>query len=249
MEKQPKKQFNDLVPRPTELLYFAESFDTYAKEVLPSHLRSRRTPSSRAPTSTSSQPWNASPQNASTPMGSSKVMAEASPSTSTVSSTSHRTSSAAPSSKSSNSIPLQHTVKSAPPRKEAQSPIPITGQIFERLGTRGKEYVNDRQGTILSPPMVKNTDASAPRPKRTQIGRHTITLTATEVFVNHYPLHMNDYEMGGAFLRTLEKHPDKVDDLVQALRQGLEDWEGIPGWVVLPTGVAVQQGGSAVRNA
>lgn len=108
--------------------------------------------------------------------------------------------------------------------------------------------MNDPNGTITSPPIVKPHNPSAPQHTTVLIGRHIITLTRTELFVNRTPLHMDNRDMGLQFLETLKQHPGLLDSLDQALGQGLENWNGIPGWVVRPSMEATEEGAARVRN-
>ncbi|KAH6616470.1 hypothetical protein C7974DRAFT_45351 [Boeremia exigua] len=113
-------------------------------------------------------------------------------------------------------------------------PMPITGQIPERYGMRPREYINDPNGNILSPPKVKGEDTSSSQQREERVGRHVIRLNATDITINGHSLHMANYEMGQQFFKSLLKHHDKLDRLDEALGQGLENWEGIPDWWVMP---------------
>ncbi|KAJ4994034.1 hypothetical protein SVAN01_00511 [Stagonosporopsis vannaccii] len=247
MDQRPKRQNNDFVPAPAALLKLAASFDTYAKEVLPSRESSPGLSSSRAPhrAETKSRGVHARPQPT---MARSEAKIAASSSSSALSSHSNRTSFAVPSSTSSNYIPPETIAEDKPRHQEAQRPIPATKQIFEHTSIKGREYINDPEGTILSPPKVKIQDASAPLQRKVQIGRHIITLTPTELFVNRHSLHMSNHDMGVQFIETLKQHPELLDSLEQALGKGLQNWGGIPKWIVRPTMEATRQDATGVRD-
>lgn len=96
-----------------------------------------------------------------------------------------------------------------------------------------REYMNDTQGTILSPPVVR--PSRTPPTMTASIGSYLITLEATQLKINHRSLRVNDYDIGLAFFEKLKQHPKDLDSLYAAICQGDDDWEGIPGWVVNPS--------------
>ena len=108
--------------------------------------------------------------------------------------------------------------------------------------------MNDPDGTILSPPKLKVTGAPSLPRKIARIGRHTMTLSATEFTLNACSLHVNVYEHGLKFYQTLLENPGKLDSLDEALAQGDEDLEVVPGWVINPSEATVQAAVSEVRD-
>lgn len=120
--------------------------------------------------------------------------------------------------------------------------------MIEHHGTRAREYMNDPDGNILSPPKLKHHDTSIPNRKSARIGRHDIVLTTTEFLINAYSLHVDNYEHGLQFFQALTEPPDELDSLDEALRQGHEDWDGIPNWVINPSEVTAQASASGIRD-
>ncbi|KAJ8111518.1 hypothetical protein OPT61_g5914 [Boeremia exigua] len=243
--EKPSRSYSDnFVPAIDKLFVFETSFNTFSEEVLPSRQPSRWV---RRPKASSNQyaPRASTRPHTSTSSTSTGIDNASIPSASILSSRSDSTSRAACSSMSSNSsnprnIPEPLTVQTP---KDRQT---LNGST--RTGTQAKEYFNDPKGTILSPPKAKVRDASASQQKEAHLGRHTITLNATEIVVNKRSLHMDDYQMGLRFFETLLNHEDKLDLLTRAIRAGVEDWDGIPGWVVQPSKGTTRTVTSSVRD-
>ncbi|KAF2623605.1 hypothetical protein BU25DRAFT_177347 [Macroventuria anomochaeta] len=249
-QNQPKGHSIDFVSAPTELLRFTTSLDTFAEEVLSSRQSSRRTNSSRASDyiSTISEPSTSTPQRPSMPATTSGINIETSSSISTVSTNSNQTPILDPSSISSAPAIYDDTPEPRSSHKSANKPIYSSGGTVERFDMRAREYINDPDGTILSPPKVKPHYASTSIRKETQIGRHTITLDATEFTMNTHSLRVDNYEVGLKFFQTLKEHQDKLDRLDQVLGKGDEYWYGIPDWVITPTGVTMQATALGIRD-
>ena len=95
--------------------------------------------------------------------------------------------------------------------------------------------MNNPQGNILSPPILRPRSPPTVPAKTLQIGEYLITLEATQLKINCHSLSVNDYDVGLAFFEALKQHPQELDSLDKALKRGDEGWEGITGWIVNPS--------------
>jgi hypothetical protein len=86
-----------------------------------------------------------------------------------------------------------------------------------------REYINDPDGTILSPPIMKDHPAKSPSPKREQVGRHTVLLDARTFQVNANTLNFIDYAAAYAFFQEVIKHENILDEVDDSLSNGCQD--------------------------
>jgi hypothetical protein len=96
-----------------------------------------------------------------------------------------------------------------------------------------REYINDPDGTILSPPIIKDPLANSPSPKREQVGRHTVLLDAKTFQVNANKLNVINYAAADAFFEKIILDKNLLDDLDKELSGGcqkrlfysISDWQ------------------------
>ena len=239
---QEKRETTDDVPAPDELSKFTETLDDYARELLPPRRSSRRTGSSASAASVvSSEPIHRrSFQSAS--------RTRADPSTANTGNTANPSNNTSPTSSSVSGDSLQPPVVTPSTASDVSSGfdnIPDVGLppntqasvTIEHPGMRAREYVNDPNGNILSPPVLRQTR----QPSKTVIIRgHTITLDATSFNFNEIQLNIGSrhrYTIADMFFSALKEHGDKLDELNQVLRSRHKrgpdwKWSRIPGWEV-----------------
>ncbi|KAF1365582.1 hypothetical protein EJ07DRAFT_151065 [Lizonia empirigonia] len=125
--------------------------------------------------------------------------------------------------------------------------------VAGRPEMRAREYINDPNGNILSPPIVRrDTDTSRTESrcvlavlKTETIGRHTLRLDPTGFFLNNNHLNIaspREYEIADTFFSDLITYRHSLDHLDHLLRtrhmqRAGWSWDGIPGWVVTATAV------------
>jgi hypothetical protein len=248
------KRRSDLAYTPEDLMHFTESLGAYAREVLPPLRPTRRSLSSRATTSVSGSTyvqtlpsrWRPQDPYSEIPSKPAHMSRETDsrPNRGTPSGISTSSSSCSsglqvitePDIVSSVSSASREGVepKSALARQDEQTrPEPHAPTFFEIRDTISREYINDPEGNILSHPKVKHPAKEPLVPKTRQIGRHKMTLSATEFRINNHSYVVTKYHVADALFETLLQHPDKFDGLVAVLDAGEErkKWDGIPGWV------------------
>ena len=267
---QAKSPADDILPTPDELFEFTHSFEMYAEQVLPPQqasrptrspvpsstsrdkyrgVRSERKPSVAASSGIPNQPLSQMPgshsetsvsteqstfwsSNQSSRNQSSRLSANPLIVISSVSDISPASSKVARPSSSCRNERLK-TEQS----KNDHTSVERNG---ERIGYRAREYINDPDGTILSPPKVKPRFSSAPPEpfirkyplRRTeQIGRHTISINDTKFYLNEDFISFENHATAEAFFDALIANAGKLDSLEQALIQR-NDWDEVSGWVV-----------------
>ncbi|KAF3042329.1 hypothetical protein E8E12_002007 [Didymella heteroderae] len=230
-----------LIPASEALRDLIETLEDYADELLPSrHPRSRDSNYSHASTASGKDSIysllsrGTQPEFASEPIMSDATGTEKSSTTTSLvsshdSSRSLRGPPRASSSLSTVSILSLNAPNGALPRS-SRAEVTIESPYTRR------EYMNDPQGTILSPPMVRPTSSPTLLAAKTaRIGDYLITLEAKRLRINRHSLQVNDYDIGLAFFEALKQHPQELDSLDAAIGRRDEDWGGIPGWVVNPS--------------
>jgi hypothetical protein len=113
----------------------------------------------------------------------------------------------------------------APPGPSRQSASAAQGAdtAIERPGMNPREYINDPDGTILSPPIMNNHPANS-RPTRVeQVGRHTVLLSAKTFQVNANKLEVFNYAAVDAFFGEVIRHEDMLDELDKRLSDGCQE--------------------------
>jgi hypothetical protein len=101
-----------------------------------------------------------------------------------------------------------------------------------------REYINNPDGTILSPPITKNHPANVPSPKRAQVGRHTVLLDAQKFQVNANKLNFIDYAAAHALFQEVTDDEVLLDDLDKRLSDGCQE-----GWVHYTSNWRIEIGG------
>ncbi|KAF9697235.1 hypothetical protein EKO04_004559 [Ascochyta lentis] len=244
MEQQHKSQSADLPPAPTELLEFTMLLDTYAEEILPSFRSRHRTDNIRSRSSNTisehPDPVQRKPSKAST------TGSHTNPSSSNVS----PVSSHIPIIESS-SVSNVSEVAEIPQARLRQKNVAMPSlrdTSIERPSMRPREYRNDPNGNILSPPKLVDRNMTGTPRRIVQFGRHTITLAPTRFTLNDNSLEVNDYTIAEAFFRAVIKHRDKLSELdhVLAMRHRMADdarWTGIPDWEITSRQIKFESSG------
>lgn len=229
------------VPATEELAKITETLDDYASELLPSTRSHNRAESRRSASSASGngsvhsfRPRRHQPESTSEPAMGDIIRTKESSITTSVSSNhvSSRSSLSPPRASSSFSTVSTPSVN-MPNRDVPRSSK--AGAVTTERSFRHREYMNDPDGTILSPPIVRPSSSPVVPVKTVQIGDYTIVLEATQLRINSHSLRVNDYSIGLAFCEALKQHPQELESLEKAILRGNEDWEGIPGWLVNPS--------------
>ncbi|KAH4291170.1 hypothetical protein HBH64_079690 [Parastagonospora nodorum] len=139
--------------------------------------------------------------------------------------------------------------------QEQTASSPPFYDLLESRDTKSREYMNDPDGNILSPPKVKSP-LKNPLTKLQKIGRHTIMLSATEFRINGRSFGMSSYETADDLFSAILLQRDLVDELVKVVNGGYGNilWDGIPGWFASPgkvtrplknSGIKLLQGGQS----
>lgn len=240
----------DSIPATEQLAKITDTLDQLASELLPSAHPHSRAGSHRSASSTSSsgsvhssRTRRYQPEFDSNTVTRGAVPTARSRTTTSLSSShvSSRSSLAPPraSSLSTASTPSVNISTGILPRNSIPSNIPV------ECSFRRKEYRNDPNDNILSPPIVRSPSPPVPKSpspatslvKTVRIGDYTITLEAKQLKINQHSLRVNDYNIGLAFFKALRQHPQQLESLEKAIETGDEDWDGIPGWsLILQTG-------------
>jgi hypothetical protein len=79
--------------------------------------------------------------------------------------------------------------------------------------------MNDPDGTILSPPIMKN----GPSTQTAQVGPHTVILNAKIFQINANTLNFIDYAAADAFFQEVIKHENILDEVDDSLSNGCQD--------------------------
>ncbi|KAH3966052.1 hypothetical protein HBH92_186350 [Parastagonospora nodorum] len=148
----------------------------------------------------------------------------------------------------------QVSTKERSDQKETIS-APLLHGLFKSMDIKSREYINDPDGNILSPPKVKSP-LKNPLTKLQKIGRHTIMLSATEFRINGRSFGMSSYETADDLFSAILLQRDLVDELVKVVNGGYGNilWDGIPGWFASPgkvtrplknSGIKLLQGGQS----
>jgi hypothetical protein len=132
-------------------------------------------------------------------------------------------------------------------QKETVS-APLLNGLFKSMDTKSREYINDPDGNILSPPKVKSP-LKNPIPKLQKIGRHTIMLSATEFRINDRSFGMSSYETADDLFSAILLKRDLVDELVKVVNGGYGNiiWDCIPGWFASPGKVTRPSKNSGIK--
>jgi hypothetical protein len=88
-----------------------------------------------------------------------------------------------------------------------------------------REYINNPDGTILSPPIMKDHSANSSSPKRKQVGRHTVLLDAKTFQVNANKLNVISYAVAEALFQEVIRDKNLLDKLDERLSGGCQE-----GW-------------------
>jgi hypothetical protein len=248
----------DTIAAVDKLMDLTKAFDAYAEEILPSRRSSRRSksfvsnnaaspvcrgvpPERQRSSSTLSQPrGRLFPNSVRTNLREYGNQNNSSSSTVPTNSSEHPI--IIPSSMSDTSSRFEEIVASRPSQKNPNTPKVKAGMSFERPHMRTREYINNPDGDILSPPIVKPDNRYT---KKRKIGRHTIMLNFASFYLNENFLKVvgpDSYELANMFFSALIKHNDKLDELDQILsdRDRVSSnykWNGIPGWEITSNGV------------
>jgi hypothetical protein len=83
--------------------------------------------------------------------------------------------------------------------------------------------MNDPDGTILSPPIMKSHPANSSSTRREQVGRHTVLLSVTTFQVNANKLKIMDYAAADAFFKDIIRRENKLDELDKRLSDGCQE--------------------------
>ncbi|KAF1842231.1 uncharacterized protein K460DRAFT_409648 [Cucurbitaria berberidis CBS 394.84] len=122
----------------------------------------------------------------------------------------------------------------------------------ERRDSQAREYINDPDGNILSPPIaLPRCGLHVPGPsiqkghlQRTEsIGRHTITIAPRHLLINSRLLAVRGDMTPEAIFQTLKRNADKLDSLDQILKRGFKEeykWSGIPGLLLRSGGLSAR---------
>lgn len=233
----------DDVPAADELIKLTETLNDYARELLPPRGTSRRTKSSAS----ESTVHLTVPANEGRPQAASIVdpipfdhgscthdsMSETSPTSSVTSGRSSQPPIVVSTSVSDTSSAYRKAKEQRPNRARLPSVESTAGVARERLDLRAGEYINDPNGNILSPPILKSNNQPS---KTITIGRHTIKLSSTDFHFNNHQLKVGsryDYTIADMFYSALCEHEDKLDELEQILCSSHSwKWSGIPGWII-----------------
>jgi hypothetical protein len=252
VSKQQRTHTSNLDNTLVDLFEFTKSFGAYAREVLPS-VRSERHRSSKytSPSTSRSTLEQARPKIQHPGNYGSMAMpyqppglrilrpAAGHPATSNISTGSHSSNSMHSRTKSdstsSQSSPSRPTSRDTSTRSNIRNLKHVTNGYIEPQDMKAREYMNNPNGNILSHPKVKSrTTKSIPPLKTRHIGRHTIGLDATHLYIDNHSLSFEIYATADQLYEVLSENKDKLDALVEALdmEQSGEVWDGIPGWVV-----------------
>jgi hypothetical protein len=109
------------------------------------------------------------------------------------------------------------------PSRQSASAAQGADTAIERPGMNPREYINNPDGTILSPPIMKNHLANVPSPKRAQVGRHTVLLDAKIFQVNAHKLTIMNYAAADAFFEDVICHGNILDKLDKRLSDGCQE--------------------------
>jgi hypothetical protein len=101
-----------------------------------------------------------------------------------------------------------------------------------------REYINNPDGTILSPPIMKNHPANVPSTKRAQIGRHTISLDAKIFQVNANKLNVINHAAADALFQEFFRDETILGELDKRLSDGCQE-----GWVHCTSNWRIEIGG------
>ena len=249
---QNKKKTADNVPALEQLLRFNAALDEYAEKTLPPRRSIHR------PSSSSSVPMvcigrrtvplvaQRAPAASYTPSIRSDLetyrevvcATHYSCSSSNISKTSSQCSTATSSSASDASA--NESITTPDPSQKSVNAAQRADTIIERPGMGPREYMNDPNGTILSPPIVK-TPADKHQTEKAQVGRHTITLSAKLFHVNANKLNVTGYAAAYAFFQDLLVREDRLDDLDKQLSNGCQEsiFYDIPRWRIEIGGIRI----------
>jgi hypothetical protein len=128
----------------------------------------------------------------------------------------------------------------APPGLSRQSASAAQGAdtAIERPRMNPREYINNPDGTISSPPIMRNHHANSPSTKRAQIGRHTVLLGAKTIQVNANKLNVLNRAAADALFQELINDETILDELDQRLSRGCQE-----GWVHYTSNWVIEIGG------
>lgn len=247
------------VPAPLELIEFTRTLNVYAKEVLPSKQPNYRATSSASVSSSSrhrpvsqhhlhtTSRHHLAPENDGSGR-TAKSTKNISPTSSTISSTSRKPPATASSSSSEVSVASKKVSDQRPVHRAVHVPDARFTVGVARSELRAREYMNDPDGDILSPPKLRGHDTKGPVHRNTQIGRHIITLRSTDFILNKNVLPINDYQIANAFYHAVVEHEDRLDELDRILSIRLNmspgsKWLGIPDWEITSRQITCLGGG------
>ena len=105
-----------------------------------------------------------------------------------------------------------------------------------------REYMNDRSGTILSPPITKTRPADMPAPTTGQVGPHKIVLGTKTFQINaNTPLKFTSYAAADALFGHIVSRRDEADRLDEQLSSGCQQniLFNLPNWRIVIGGLRI----------
>jgi hypothetical protein len=137
--------------------------------------------------------------------------------------------------------PINDNIVRPNPAKQTSGSEEITAaspfySLVEHRDTKSREYINDPDGNILSQPKVKPSTQTQPATKLQRLGRHTISLSATEFHINDRVFSITSYGTADDLFSAILRQRDWIDELVKVVNgdYGNIMWDGILGWFAAP---------------
>jgi hypothetical protein len=134
---------------------------------------------------------------------------------------------------------MRESIAPPGPSRKSASAAQRADTAIERPGMNPREYINNPDGTILSPPITKNHPANSPPTKIKQVGRHTVLLDAKKFQVNANKLNFIDYAAAHALFQEVTDDETILDNLDKRLSDGCQE-----GWVHCTSNWRFETGGS-----
>jgi hypothetical protein len=243
---QDKKKTADNAPALERILRFTTALDDYAEDILVPRESINQTKNSTSVPTVSEErrtvPQMARRASVSSRTSSIRVFATRPG----YSSSSNPNTSSRYSTEISSSTSGASTRESVAPRGSSQksaSAAQRADTAIERPGMNPREYINDPNGTILSPPIIKNHPADKPSTKRAQVGRHTISLSAKTFQLNDNKLEVISYAAADAFFQEVIHREDMLDELNGKLSGGCQE-----GWYYHTSDWQIEIGGIRIQG-
>jgi hypothetical protein len=113
-------------------------------------------------------------------------------------------------SSSTSGASTRESIATPGPSRQSASTAQGADTPIERPRMNPRESINDPDGTILSPPIMK------------QVGRHTVLLDAKTFQVNANKLNVINHAAATAFFQEVIRHENMLDELDKELSNGCQ---------------------------